>query len=57
MFHVELILFLIEVVTSLLLCSTWNIQNYIQLSDVPRGTLNNDTNATNAQIASKIMKG
>src|ERR1700761_6818256 len=31
-------------------CSTWNIQNYTHFSDVPRGTLNNDTNATKAQM-------
>jgi hypothetical protein len=33
------------------------VQNYVQLPDVPRGTLNNDTNATNAQMPSRITKG
>ncbi len=45
-------------------CSTWNLflnhpetQNYSLPTDVPRGTLNNDSKATSAQTASKATKG
>ncbi|HVW15671.1 MAG TPA: hypothetical protein VHB54_17695, partial [Mucilaginibacter sp.] len=31
--------------------------NLLQLPDVPRGTFNNDINATNAQTPSKTIKG
>jgi len=33
------------------------LQNYNSLSPVPRGTLNNDNKATNAQMLSNITKG
>src|ERR1700761_9439481 len=49
--------FFLKISLRQLKCSTWNIQNYTHLSDVPRGTLNNDTNATNAQMPSSIIKG
>lgn len=34
-----------------------NTQNYSIYADVPRGTLNNDINATIPHIASKTTKG
>jgi len=55
MFHVEHLVCVLFIWEST--CSTWNVPGYSLPADVPRGTLNNESNATNEQTLSKTING